>query len=80
MGYTLDETAWVMFRDGDKAGYVPARGFVVSRVIGRNNLLGEQAEYAVEVAPHIYQTYNAHEMFKTKEALFKHLESNVIDR
>lgn len=77
--YKVNDEVWVMFRNGDKVGYVPARGQVEAKVIGNKNAFNTK-EYSVTVAPHIMQWYDEHEMFPSKEALFKHLEDNIIDR
>jgi hypothetical protein len=77
--YKLDDIVWVMFRNGEKIGYVPAKGIVDARVEGRKNLVADK-EYGVAIAPSIYHNYDEHEMFPTMEALFDHLKQHVIDR
>lgn len=76
--YKLDDEVWVMFGNGDKIGYVPARGWIVGKTIGHNAT--GQKQYLVEVAPGISGFYNAEQMFPNEKSLFTHLKNNRIDR
>jgi hypothetical protein len=78
--YKLNQQVYVMFYNGDKIGWVPAQGFIVTKVIGSLLDVGANKQYGVEVAPSITASYAEHEIFESKEELFKHLETNFIDR
>lgn len=78
--YKLHDDVWVLFRNGDKVGWVPASGWIVAKIIGNAAAYPGEKQYAVEVAPGISGAYDEHEIFATKEGLFEHLSRNVVDR